>query len=73
VHRRGYQPDHQRNLTGKNAMYVIIVNFEIDPEKIDAFLPLMRKNAAASARDEPGCRQFDVCHDPDQTGHVFLY
>ena len=54
-------------------MYVIIVNFEIDPEQIDAFLPLMRKNAAASARDEPGCRQFDVCHDPDHTSHVFLY
>ena len=29
-------------------MYVIIVNFEIDPEQIDAFLPLMRENASAS-------------------------
>ena len=46
-------------------MYVIIVDFEIDPEQIDAFLPLMCENASASARDEPGCRQFDVCHDPD--------
>ena len=54
-------------------MYVIIVDFEIDPEQIDAFLPLMRENASASARDEPGCRQFDVCHDPDPLGHVFLY
>ena len=54
-------------------MYVIIVDFEIDPEQLDAFLPLMCENAAASARDEPGCRQFDVCHDPDHPGHVFLY
>ena len=54
-------------------MYVIIVDFEIDPEQIDAFLPLMCENASASARDEPGCRQFDVCHDPDHPGHVFLY
>ena len=54
-------------------MHVIIVDFEIDPEQIDAFLPLMRENASASARDEPGCRQFDVCHDPDHPGHVFLY
>ena len=54
-------------------MYVIIVDFEIDPEQIDDFLPLMCENASASARDEPGCRQFDVCHDPDQPGHVFLY
>ena len=29
--------------------------------------------ASASARDEPGCRQFDVCHDPDHPDHVFLY
>ena len=53
-------------------MYVIIVNFEIDPEQIDAFLSLMRENAVASARDEPGCRQFDVCYDPDHPGDVFL-
>ena len=54
-------------------MYVIIVDFEADPEQLDAFLPLMRENASASARDEPGCRQFHVCHDPDYPGHVFLY
>ena len=54
-------------------MYVIIVNFEIDPEQIDAFLPLMRENASTSARDEPECRQFDVCHNPEHPGHVFLY
>ena len=54
-------------------MYVIIVDFEIDPEQIDAFLPLMRENASTSARDEPECRQFDVCHNPDHPGHVFLY
>ncbi|HCI20552.1 MAG TPA: antibiotic biosynthesis monooxygenase, partial [Alphaproteobacteria bacterium] len=29
-------------------MYVIIVDFEIDPEQIDAFLPLMCENASAS-------------------------
>ena len=50
-----------------------IVDFEINLEQIDAFLPLMRENASASARDEPGCRQFDVCYDPDHPGHVFLY
>ena len=50
-----------------------IVDFEINLEQIDAFLPLMRENASASARDEPGCRQFDVCYDSDHPGHVFLY
>ncbi len=24
-------------------------------------------------KDEPGCRQFDVCTDPDRPGDVFLY
>ena len=54
-------------------MYVIIVDFEIDPDQIGAFLPLMAENAAASARDEPGCRQFDVCQDPDNPARMFLY
>lgn len=54
-------------------MYVIIVDFEVDPEQLCAFLPLMLENASTSARDEPGCRQFDVCLDPNHPGHVFLY
>ena len=54
-------------------MYVITVEFEIDPDRLEAFLPLMRDNAAASVRDEPGCRQFDVCQDPDAPNRIFLY
>lgn len=54
-------------------MYVITVEFEIKPADLAAFLPLMSQNATASARDEPGCRQFDVCQDPDNPNHIFLY
>ena len=54
-------------------MYVIIVDFEILPERLEAFLPLMQANAAASLRDEPGCRQFDVCQDPQDPHRIFLY
>jgi len=54
-------------------MYVIIVDFEIEPDRLTEFLPLMRENAAASVRDEPGCQQFDICHDPDSPHHIFLY
>ena len=54
-------------------MYVITVEFEIDPAHLAAFLPLMSQNAAASVRDEPGCRQFDVCQDPEASNHIFLY
>ena len=54
-------------------MYVIIVDFEIEPDRLTEFLPLMRENAAASVRDEPGCQQFDICQDPDSPHHIFLY
>ena len=53
--------------------YVVTVHFEIEPDRLDAFMPLMRANAEASVRDEPGCRRFDVCVDPDDPTHVFLY
>lgn len=54
-------------------MFAVIVTFEIKPEMIEAFLPLMYENAAASLRDEPGCHRFDVCTDPARPGDVFLY
>lgn len=54
-------------------MYAVTVRFEINPETADAFLDLMRQNARASVRDEPGCHQFDVCTDADRPGEVFLY
>ncbi|SNS93701.1 putative quinol monooxygenase [Antarctobacter heliothermus] len=54
-------------------MYAVTVCFEINPETADAFLDLMRQNARASVRDEPGCHQFDVCTDVDRPGEVFLY
>ena len=54
-------------------MYVIVVDFEIRPDRLAAFLTLMQENAAASVRDEPGCHQFDVCQDPDAPHRIFLY
>ena len=53
--------------------YVVAVEFEIRPESWQRFLPLMLENAQASARDEQGCRQFDVCAPPDGASRVFLY
>ena len=54
-------------------MYVIAVDFEIDPSRLEEFLPLMKANAAASVRDEAGCHLFEVCQDPDAPHHIFLY
>jgi autoinducer 2-degrading protein len=55
------------------SAFIVVVDLEIDPDALSAFLPLMRQNAAASLRDEPGCRQFDVCHDPTVATAILLY
>lgn len=54
-------------------MFAIAVTFQIHPEQWDSFLPHMLRNAQTSLREEPGCRQFDVCTDPDRPHEVFLY
>lgn len=40
--------------------FVIVAEFDVTPAQAEAFLQLVRANAAASVRDEPGCRRFDV-------------
>ena len=42
-------------------MYVVSVTFEIAPEKMDAFMPLMLDQARNSLKNEPECHVFDVC------------
>lgn len=54
-------------------MFVVVVEFEVRAEARERFLALVRDNAATSHRDEPGCRQFDVCLDPQSPTTVFLY
>ncbi|MEP3847044.1 MAG: putative quinol monooxygenase [Paracoccaceae bacterium] len=53
-------------------MYVVTVTFEIDPDRIDEFMPLMLANARASRDKEPGCHQFDVCRVKGES-RVHLY
>jgi len=54
-------------------MYVVTVEFAIDPAQWEAFLPQMFENARISREREPGCRQFDVCVDAAKPDIVFLY
>lgn len=53
--------------------HVVLVQLSVAPERMDEFLPLMRANAAASLRDEAGCRQFDVSVVTDNSAAVLLY
>jgi quinol monooxygenase YgiN len=54
-------------------VYVVTVEFVVKQEHAGAFRSAMIENAAASRRDEPGCRQFDVCVAPDDPATIFLY
>ena len=53
--------------------FVVLVRFELEPGKRGAFEVLVERNAAASVRDEPGCRRFDVLTPPDGADTVVLY
>lgn len=54
-------------------MFAVVVKFQIKPDQLEAFMPMMLANAHASLRDEEGCHQFDVCTDSARAGEVFLY
>lgn len=51
-------------------MFAVTVTFDIHPDCLDAFMPLMIENARASRNQEPGCQQFDVCQNGTR---IFLY
>jgi (4S)-4-hydroxy-5-phosphonooxypentane-2,3-dione isomerase len=54
-------------------MFVLVVSLRVKPGKDRQFLAAVEANAAASRRDEPGCRRFDVLRDSDDPHHYLLY
>ena len=54
-------------------MFVVCVEFEIEPGQTDLFMTAVRTNAEQSFNQEAGCQQFDVCHDIQFPNSVFLY
>ena len=45
--------------------FVLIVELQVKPERLDKFNRIIAVNAQASVKGEPGCRQFDVLHNQD--------
>jgi quinol monooxygenase YgiN len=45
---------------GAAGAFVVIAEFEVKEEKLDAFLALAAYDSERSRADEPGCLQFDV-------------
>ena len=54
-------------------MRAIIVDFEALPGKGDDVRNVLQTQARNALEKEPGCRQFDVCADPDDSHKFFLY
>ena len=54
-------------------MFAVVVTLQVAPGSMEAFLPAMLQNAAASLADEPDCHRFDVCTDPARPDEVLLY
>lgn len=56
--------------------FAVTVDFELHDGAAEEFLRLVKANAAASVRDEPGCSRFDVLTphgEPGAPRRVFLY
>lgn len=40
--------------------YAVVATYEIEPEQIEVFLPLLRAHRERCLRDEPGTLRFDI-------------
>ena len=54
-------------------MFVVIVEFELNPGCSDAFRERVCQQARDSLSLEADCHVFDVCLDPQHTDRVLLY
>jgi quinol monooxygenase YgiN len=52
--------------------FVLLVDIRIKPENVERFMKELGDNARA-ARQEPGCRQFEVLADPKDRTQVVLF
>jgi quinol monooxygenase YgiN len=53
--------------------YVVLAEFAPEPTSAKTFLQLVAQNAAASVRNEPGCRRFDVLVSDNADDAIVLY
>ena len=63
-------PSHQA-AAQSGQLFVVAVEYDIVPGRVDDFLAAVKENGAASVK-EPGCRQFDVAVSQTDPNHVFI-
>jgi quinol monooxygenase YgiN len=54
-------------------MFVIMVAFQVRPERVAAFIEASLDDARGSVRDEAGCLRFDVVQDTEDETRVLFY
>ncbi len=54
-------------------MYIVAVHFQIKPDQLQEFLPLIAQQAENSLKHEPDCLQFDVCRSTEDENLIYLY
>ena len=54
-------------------MFEVAVEFIIHPDHVGGFKEAVLRQSHNSVTREPACKQFDVCHDPNEATRFFLY
>lgn len=55
------------------SKFVMIVDLEVKPEHVDAFVAAANGQAETSLRVEPGCHQFDIVRSPEDKTKIRHY
>jgi quinol monooxygenase YgiN len=61
----------QQAVAQSGPLLVNVVEYDILPGQIDAYLAALKENAAASVK-EPGCREFNVLVSQKDPNHVLI-
>lgn len=54
-------------------MFAVCVRFDLHPNSVSDFMPLMRAQAVNSLEFEPGCLRFDIWSNEKRPSEVYLY
>ncbi len=54
-------------------MFILMVTFQIKPDKREVFLQAATEDARSSVTNEPGCLRFDVLQDTDDQDRFHFY
>jgi quinol monooxygenase YgiN len=53
--------------------FALVVRLKIKADSIDKFMSAVKVNGKAARETEPGCRTFDILHDPQDPTSAMLY